>query len=365
VPSEPLKDLLAARIHASGPLNLASYMQEALTHPEHGYYTTRNSIGAKGDFTTAPEISQLFGELIGLWIVDCWHQMGAPETINVIEPGPGRGTLMADALRAIRQVSTMKPAIHLIEVSPRLIALQKELIAPQKEPIDATWHSSFDTVPPGPFILVGNEFFDALPIHQFEKTTDGWAEVVVGMDTKNNRLQRELVPCPTPILVAGPATIEGAPVGSIVETCPAAESIIADISARLAKHGGAALFIDYGYSAPAFGGSLQALYQGQYADPFENPGQADLTAHVNFSALATIAEDAGLARFGPTTQSQFLDRLGLPVRAASLKKNATPDQARDIDLAVHRLMAPDQMGELFKALAIAPAGRLHPAGFAA
>jgi len=333
-------------------------MQEALANPDHGYYTTRNAIGAKGDFTTAPEISQLFGELVGLWIVDCWHQMGAPEAINIVEPGPGRGTLMADAVRAILQVSTMDPAIHLIEVSPRLVALQKERI-------NATWHESLDTVPPGPFILVGNEFFDALPIRQFEKVQEGWAEVAVGINTANQSLQRHLAPCPTPALVAGPENVETAPIGSMVEICPAAESIMADISARLAQHGGAALFLDYGYAEPAFGGSLQALYQGQYADPFEKPGQADLTAHVNFSALANIAKGAGLTSFGPTTQSQFLDRLGLPIRAASLKKNATADQARDIDLAVHRLMAPDQMGELFKVLAVAPSGSVQPAGFAA
>jgi NADH dehydrogenase [ubiquinone] 1 alpha subcomplex assembly factor 7 len=358
VPNAPLKGILMDRIKRDGPIDLATYMQEALAHPEHGYYTTRQAIGSGGDFTTAPEVSQLFGELIGLWIVDCWQQMGSPTPINLIEPGPGRGTLMFDAIRAIHRVSTMAPNVHLVETSPRLIAMQQEKL-------EATWHHTIDTVPQGPFILVANEFFDALPIHQFEKTAKGWTQAVVDASPSGNALKRGLRPCDTPTLTAPPDEFDQAPEGAIVESCPDAESFTTSITERLQRDIGTALFIDYGYATPAFGDSLQALYEGAYADPFAQPGHADLTSHVNFSALATIAKEANIDVHGPVEQGFFLDQLGIQIRAQALKRSANADQSREVDMAVERLTAPVQMGTLFKMFAISSAPEFQPAGFAA
>lgn len=357
MPNAPLKNVLIDRIKRNGPIDLATYMQEALGHPKHGYYTTRNSIGSAGDFTTAPEISQLFGELIGLWIVDCWQQMGSPNQINLIEPGPGRGTLMCDALRVINRLSAMDPNIHLVETSPRLIAIQQEKL-------DATWHSSIDTVPRGPFILVANEFFDALPIHQYQMSPDGWTQAMIGISSPGDELQRMLQPCDQPTLTAPPHNFAQAPLGAIVESCPDAETFTRTIVERLGGDSGAALFIDYGYAKPAYGDSLQALFDGDYADPYQHPGLADLTSHVNFFALATIAHAAGLETYGPIEQGAFLNQLGLAMRADALKKNASAPQARAVDLAAQRLTAPGQMGTLFKVLALSSTTSLHPAGFA-
>ncbi len=356
MPSEPLKDILIDQIRRDGPINLATYMQIALSHPDHGYYSTRDSIGAKGDFTTAPEISQLFGEMIGLWIIDCWHQIGSPATINLIEPGPGRGTLMADIVRTITKGSTLQPQIHLIETSPRLTQIQQEKL-------DAQWHQDLSTVPEGPFILVANEFFDALPIHQFELTEQGWAEVFIDASADGN-LCRALISSDAPRPIVEPADFGTAKTGDIIETCPAAGKFMIDITQRLKRDGGVALFLDYGYGTPAFGDSLQALYDGAYSDPFSHPGQADLTAHVNFAALKTIAEDGGLDGYGPLEQGKFLEQLGLLVRADALRQQAQAAQRAQIDLAVHRLTAPDQMGSLFKVLAVSGSSALHPAGFA-
>jgi NADH dehydrogenase [ubiquinone] 1 alpha subcomplex assembly factor 7 len=356
VPNEPLKDILVNQIRRDGPIDLATYMQIALSHPEYGYYWAQESIGAKGDFTTAPEISQLFGEMIGLWIIDCWHQMGSPATINIIEPGPGRGTLMADIVRTIAKASNMTPEVHLIETSPRLTDIQQETLK-------AHWHPDLSTVPAGPFILVANEFLDALPIRQFEMTKDGWAEVYIEA-TEDGDLKRGLRPSKVPALAAAPANFSGANPGDIVETCPAAAAFMTEIATRLNHDGGVALFLDYGYGTAAFGDSLQALFDGDYADPLDQPGGADITAHVNFASLLNIAKNCGAYGFGPIEQGKFLEQLGLFVRADALKLQASGSQRSLIDLAVHRLTAQDQMGSLFKALAFVGNAELQPAGFA-
>ncbi|MFN3232767.1 MAG: class I SAM-dependent methyltransferase [Alphaproteobacteria bacterium] len=328
-----------AMIKESGPLDLADYMRIALTDPEHGYYTNAAALGADGDFITAPEISQMFGELIGLWVVDTWNRLGSPEDVKLVELGPGRGTLIADALRAIRAASDMPIDLHLVEVNPLLEAEQAKRV-------NAAWWDSIEQVPPGPMILIANEFFDTLPIQQMTKTPDGWRRTVV--KAEGERLIAEPGPSTAPPIWAA----EDFPDGSIIETSEEVISLARLLGRRVHAHGGAALIIDYGNETSAPGSSLQAVSAHVYADPFDDPGQADLTAHVDFQALAEAAITAGAAVAGPVTQNAFLNALGLPARADALKRSANPAQAREIDLAAHRLTAPDQMGTLFKVLAI-------------
>ncbi len=351
-PSNPLKEKMVAMIRDRGPIDLADYMRIALTDPEHGYYMASPALGAEGDFTTAPEISQMFGELIGLWIVDTWMQMRQPQDTVLVELGPGRGTLMADAQRAIEAASDMPINLHLVEASPGLKAEQATRL-------DATWCASLDDVPAGPMILIANEFFDALPIHQRIKTRDGWFTIVVDADANNN-----LVPT-LGALADEPAYADHeTPEGALYEIPAAGIALAEQIAARLTSQRGAALIIDYGPENSAVGNSLQAVQRHDYTDPFADPGRADLTAHVDFEALGTAARAKGATVLGPVTQNHFLNQLGLAQRAAVLKQGATPGQRREVDLAAHRLTAPDQMGTLFKALAIADPTLTALAGFA-
>ena len=263
---------------------------------------------------------------------------------------------MADIARTIAKASTMTPEVHLIETSPRLVDIQQEKLK-------AHWHLDMSTVPAGPFILVANEFLDALPIRQFEMTKDGWAEAFIEA-TDDGTLKRGLKPTAAPVLTAAPANFGDARPGDIVETCPAAEAFVSDIATRLNRDGGVALFLDYGYGTAAFGDSLQALFKGNYADPLDHPGEADITAHVNFKALLNIAKNHNAHGFGPIEQGKFLEQLGLFVRADALKQQASVSQRSLIDLAVHRLTSLDQMGSLFRVAAIASDADLQPAGFA-
>lgn len=385
----PLAEHLRKRIRLAGPITVADYMREALGHPEYGYYRRGGDpLGAAGDFTTAPEISQMFGELIGLWCVDLWERMGAPKPVRLVELGPGRGTLMADALRAARLRPEFLAAIrlHLVEISAALRARQAEALRDAALPAGAPqWHDDFAAVPDGPLLLVANEFFDALPIHQFERTADaGWRERVVTIDAdeadpEGNETPGEpagggfrfaLAP-PGPALgLLEPERLAAAPVGAVAEVCPAALALAEAIGRRVAAFGGGALVCDYGYGAGSdeagagFGDSLQAVRRHRRHDPLADPGTADLTAHVDFGALARAAQRAGATAWGPVPQGQFLDRLGLRLRAAALLKRATPEQARDIRAAVERLLQPAQMGTLFKVLAIVGPGLAGPpAGF--
>ncbi len=307
------------------------------------YYATENPFA---DFTTAPEISQVFGELLGAWAAVVWQAMGSPDPVILAEAGPGRGTLMADALRAIRQTVPAFAAalrLHLIEMSPRLRAIQAERLA------GATWHDRVEDVPGGPLLLLGNEFLDALPIRQFVRTPDGWAERHVAHG------QFVDLPCAAP---------EGAE-GDVVEVCEPARALAAQLGARVARDGGAALFIDYGPEHAAAGDSLQALRDGHPADPLADPGRADLTAHVDFPALAAIAREAGAAVQGPVPQGLFLTRLGLHPRAHRLARGQPVRRAAALLAAAGRLAEPERMGRLFKALAICDP-RLPPLpGFAA
>ena len=285
---------IARMIAATGPIPISHYMALALGHPEHGYYMTRDPLGAGGDFTTAPEVSQMFGELVGLWIADTWIAQGRPSPFILAELGPGRGTLMADALRALRSVPGAIDAadVHFVETSPTLRASQQRLVP------KATWHERLDELPGGPLFLVANEFFDALPIAQYVKTERGWCERHValtdGASEETPHFAPVLAPVATPANVLPPA-MRDAPPGSIGEISPAAAGIAETIGVRLAAHGGAALIIDYGHPRSAAGDTLQALRTHQYVDPFDAPGEADLTAHVDFEALAAAAMRGGAA----------------------------------------------------------------------
>ncbi len=335
-----LAAILAARIGAAGPISLADYMAECLTHPTLGYYTSRDPLGAAGDFTTAPEISQMFGELVGLALAQAWADQGAPAPVSLAELGPGRGTLMADALRATRAVPGFHDAIrlHLVETSPTLREKQSAALAGH----DVTHHDTAATLPDAPLLLIANEFFDALPVRQFVRTGDHWRERVIGLD--GGALTFGLsAPVEVPDLLHRGEVTEG----GLVELCPAAPAIMAEIETRIATHGGAALVVDYG-DWRSLGDTLQALKDHRFDDPLTHPGDADLTAHVDFEALAAAAPRLAASRLTP--QGVFLERLGITLRAQSLARNLT-GQARDAHIAAHRrLTHADEMGNLFKVL---------------
>jgi len=350
----PLKGLLARRIRATGPITVAEFMAECLLHPDHGYYSTRDPLGVSGDFTTAPEISQMFGELLGLCLAQAWMDQGAPARIALTEPGPGRGTLMADMLRATRNVAGFHAAaeVHLIEASPALRAKQAATLK-DHAPV---WHDHFASLPDLPLFLVANEFFDALPIRQFVRDGASWRERVVGLD--GDRLIFGLgAPAPLVALEHRRADTRD---GDLVEICPAAEPVMAEIAARIARLGGAALIVDYG-GWRSRGDTLQALRGHAPDDPLAHPGEADLTAHVDFEALARAA--GGAAHTGLTAQGVLLERLGITARAQALARNLS-GAALDSHLAAHRrLTHPREMGTLFRALALHAPGQPPPPGF--
>jgi NADH dehydrogenase [ubiquinone] 1 alpha subcomplex assembly factor 7 len=357
--SSPLGQRLAERITRSGPVTVADYMAAALGDPDHGYYRHADPLGAQGDFTTAPEISQLFGELIGAWLIDCWDQAGRPERINLVELGPGRGTLMADIMRVARHVPEWLKAaqIHLVEINPRLRQAQQTALAAHAP----QWHESFATIPDGPVMLVANEFLDALPIRQLVFLNGAWRERLVDWNAESGfHFAPSEERSPLSLLVpAGVSPAEGA----IFELSPAVISVGTEIAHRILSQGGAALFVDYGRSESTAGESLQAVRAHRMVKVLENPGGADLSAHVDFALLGRVARDAGAAVAGPVTQGAFLGALGIGIRAERLKRGLAGDAADALDQAVARLTAPEAMGQLFKALAIVPPGGIRPAGF--
>jgi NADH dehydrogenase [ubiquinone] 1 alpha subcomplex assembly factor 7 len=348
----PLADLLVRRIAAGGPMTVADYMAECLLHPAHGYYATRDPFGQKGDFTTAPEISQMFGELLGLCIAQSWLDQGSPAPFTLAELGPGRGTLMADVLRATRAVPGFHAAarVVLVEVSPTLRAVQAATLGTLPK-----WADTAADLPEGPLFLIANEFFDALPIRQFLCTPEGWRERMVGL--VQGRLAFGLsppVPCPDPRFRTDPP-------GTLVEICPQATPVMQALAERIGSHGGTALAIDYG-GWRSRGDTLQALRAHAPDDPLANPGEADLTAHVDFEALARAAP--AIAHTALTDQGALLQRLGIDQRAARLAQGLA-GAACDSHLAAHRrLTHPAEMGSLFKALAFHPHHMPPPPGFA-
>jgi SAM-dependent MidA family methyltransferase len=342
-----LKDDIREIIADEGPISIERFMALALTHPTKGYYTTRNPFGVDGDFVTAPEISQMFGELIGLWAAELWSLIGAPARVRLVELGPGRGALMADALRAARAVPDFFQAIdvHLVEASALLAEKQREALAASGKPV--SWHNNFDEIPPGPAIIIANEFFDALPVRHYLKTRTGWCERLVGLDPEGE-LAFGLSEESEPYIKAE------AEEGEILEISAAAQRLVTRIAARIVTENGAALVIDYGYWRTAFGETLQAVKAHHFVDPLEEPGQADLTTHVDFSALARAASAANARVHGPVEQGAFLAELGIFQRAEALRRHATPEQAEQIDSAVARLAGDGEheMGALFKVLAV-------------
>lgn len=350
----PLLDHIKRRIALSGPISIADFMHEALAHPQYGYYRKQDPFGRAGDFITAPEVSQMFGELIGLWAAVSWQQMGCPPKIDLIELGPGRGTLMADALRAVRNVPGFGDAltVRFVETSPVLRTHQQTAI--MASGIPATWHETFDAIPVRanvPAIVIGNEFFDALPIRQFERGDHGWAERLVGVDANGGELGF-VRGAETPVTDALiPATLRGtAKKGDIYESCAPAIAIADQIARRLNQTHGVALFVDYGHPSSAFGDTLQALKGHEYHPVLSDPGDADLTAHVDFAAIARAMNEAGGRTGAVLTQGTFLKMLGIEQRAELLKQGADEPQAVAIDQALARLVDADQMGTLFKVL---------------
>ena len=348
-----LRDLIIAQIRATGPLPLSDYMQLCLLHPKHGYYTNRQAIGAAGDFTTAPEISQMFGELLGLALAQSWLDQGAPAPFTLAEAGPGRGTLMADALRATRSVPGFHTALslHLVEASPVLRAAQQAAL--QGYPV--TFHDDLSALPASPLFLIANEFFDALPIRQFIRDGDGWRERVVGLEDGALAFGlggRMMVPDLQDRL-------EDTSDGDVVELCQPARTAAAMIGDHIAQHGGVALIVDYG-AARSNGDTFQAVAAHERADPLANPGQADLTAHVDFGALAQATPSASSAL---TPQGVLLERLGITARAQALAAKLQGEALKSHIAAHRRLTHPQEMGTLFQALAFYRQGTPPPPGF--
>ena len=351
-PAASLESEIRRLIAAAGPMPIAEYMRLCLTHPQYGYYINRDPLGSGGDFVTSPEISQMFGELIGLWMAAVWRQMGSPAKVRIVELGPGRGTLMLDALRAAQVVNGFCAAIflHLVELSPALQQVQKRRLEHVGVPIQ--WHDALQDVPGGAAIIVANEFLDALPVHQAVKQADGWHERVVAIAPDGNfAIGAGRDPLPH-FEAAMPRGLRHAPSGAIYEW--RADSVALELGRRMRK-AGAALIIDYGHAKFGLGDTLQAVAAHSFADPLRTPGRADLSAHVDFEALAQCAESMGARIHGPIRQRDLFLRLGIEERAAALKANASTEQAADIEIAFSRLIAGGArgMGELFKAIAIA------------
>jgi NADH dehydrogenase [ubiquinone] 1 alpha subcomplex assembly factor 7 len=328
-----------------------------LQYPDYGYYRRRNPIGREGDFITAPEISQMFGEMIGLWCADVWRQMGQPDKFVLVELGPGRGTLMQDALRATAKVPGFHQALqlYLLESSETLRKIQQEKLV-EHLPI---YIDDLTQLPDLPLIVMANEFFDALPIRQFEKTFQGWCERMVTVD--KNQLGFTLRPLDAMLLQLIPENLREANPGVFFEVSMPSTAILRHLAKHIARNGGAALIIDYGFTEPSGQPTLQAVSKHQYTDVLDDPGEVDLTAHVDFSLLKTVASGQGTIVWGPMGQGEFLQNLGIALRAAQLKQHA--DQANAIDTALKRLTDPTEMGNLFKVLAVTSSRINSVAGF--
>ena len=347
-------DLLVRRLIAqAGPLPVSRFMALALQHPEHGYYRRAAAIGRGGDFITAPEISQVFGELVGLWLAGAWDRAGRPDPCIVCEAGPGRGVLMADALRAIRRLVpefAAAASLHLIETNETLRAIQAGALA-DAAPI---WIDRLDAAPEGPLFLIANEFLDALPVRQFIMTPNGWRERAVALG-ENGTLVFAAVDNPAgAVAAAGFSLPEEAVTGEIREFQPDALDFVDRLSKRLVARGGAALLVDYGGNAPAGRSTLRGIRNHRLVDPLGNMGETDLSADVDFDRLTNSAEAAGASVSGPIGQGALLRSLGIEARRTALRESAPTEKAEAVDSAIDRLVDPAAMGTAFKALALAP-----------
>lgn len=352
---------IAETIASQGPISIAEFMTLSLHDPQGGAYASRNPIGAGGDYITSPEVSQTFGEMCGLWLVQCWHNQKQPKKPMLVELGPGRGTMIRDVLRTFHSAARKflnEAEVVLVEASPVLEAMQREALKDSPAPV--RWVKSFsDIVVDRPLYLLANEFFDCLPIHQYLKTEYGWCEKMVG--AKDDALILGLKQLPVPDAVLPPG-FENAPMGGVYETNPGAEAIMGDIGRGIAAHGGAALVIDYGYTAPAYAETLQAIKRHKYADVLSAPGSCDLSAHVDFSALLRAGGVEGVMTSGPVDQGDFLAELGIEIRAQRLIL-ANANDAKIIVDGVKRLIDPKAMGALFKAVALTRKSDGAPPGF--
>ncbi|MDQ2634521.1 MAG: class I SAM-dependent methyltransferase [Pseudomonadota bacterium] len=353
-----LGEKIAGLIRAAGPISVADYMAICLFDPEDGYYTTREPFGVRGDFVTAPEVSQMFGELLGIWLAEAWRAAGKPAPATIAEIGPGRGTLMKDIARTMRRIApdlAARASFALVEASPRLASVQQQTLR-DSGPL-FTWHPTLDTLPAAPLFIAGNEILDALPFRQFVRKGGKWLERAIGLDAED-AFQFGIG---TASLAAEslPTAATDAPEGTIFEIAPAREAMMSAIAGHIATHGGAGLFFDYGHLEPGLGDTFQAVRKHKSEGVFDNPGEADLTSHVDFSALAAIARSHGLEAH-MTTQAEFLLGMGLLDRAGRLGQAADGPARQKITADVERLAGPDQMGDLFKVLAILPRGLAVP-----
>ena len=354
--SPSLPELIDMQIRTTGPMSVATYMGLCLTHPTKGYYRNADPLGASGDFVTAPEISQMFGELIGFFFVNLWQQMGSPKEFTLLELGPGRGTLMADILRVACRAEGFRDALDL-----RLFETNLALIAEQNarlEAYGAKWIDGFDKVGPGPLLVVANEFFDALPIRQFVRGDQGWHERMVGLVDGQRRFGLNPTPIPASAM---PEVVADAEPNAVLEVGLASGEVMNRLATTISTQGGAILAIDYGYARTQTGETLQGVRRHQYADVLDAPGEVDISAHVDFEALGTVAKGAGLMVQPLASQGQFLTRMGINQRASALIA-ANPGMADELATAKARLVAPEQMGNLFKAFCAASPG-LQPPGF--
>lgn len=353
-----LLPIIRDKILAEGPISIADYMALALSHPEHGYYTTRNPFGVRGDFVTAPEISQIFGEMVGIWTAATWSQLGGGP-VSLVELGPGRGTLMADVLRATKSIPDFHNAItiHMVETSPTLAHVQYMRLRDEHPRIE--WVDSVDELPQSKMLFVANEFFDALPIKQHVMTDEGMRERRVGWNAEKQVL--EFVLGDAGLMLAKSSS--KIPAGTVMEQSPASKAVMRQIATRMKANGGAALIIDYGYLGDAHRDTLQAVKTHLFHPVLEAPGEADITAHVDFMSLMHIAESAGNKAWGIATQGTFLRRIGAELRLEMLLKNAPQEQRESLIAGLARLMSPQAMGDLFKVMAVTHDARIEPAGF--
>ena len=350
----PLLDVVRQRIAEQGPVPVHDYVRLCLEHPLHGYWQRAHTLGRSGDFITAPEISQVFGELIGIWLIVAWQALGQPAPLRLVELGPGRGTLMRDALRATRIARGFLEAatLHLVEISESLRLKQQHALSDLQMP--KAWHDGLHQVPDGAAIVIGNEFLDALPVRQLISCNGAWHERMIAVGP-NGVLQFQTGPHADDLQIENASTS-----GTVLELRPGEDALLDLLGKRSTPF--LSLFIDYGPAAPAYGDTLQAVRGHAYADPLSEPGTADLTAHVQFGHLAGKAKARGLAAHGPITQTEFLGSLGIVERAGRLM-TANPGCAGEIEAAVQRLISPSGMGSLFKVLLISSPGLPPPVPF--
>jgi NADH dehydrogenase [ubiquinone] 1 alpha subcomplex assembly factor 7 len=357
----PLAQIMTDMIAADGPMPVDRFFALALGHPEHGYYMGRDPFGRAGDFITAPEVSQMFGELIGIWCAAGWQMMDAPAEWNLIELGPGRGTLMADAIRACSVMPGLRDGmtVHLVEMSPELRKVQGETL--KRAGAEPVWHDRLEDVPDAPSLIIANEFFDALPIQQIQKQTGRWHERVVGLG-EDGALAFGVAADAVPVALV-PAWAKDADDGAIAELSPVRETAAKEIGRRITQHMGAALIIDYGHTHSGVGDTLQAIAKHQFADVLARPGEADITSHVDFEALSVAITSQGAKAYGPVTQGEFLVKMGLREREEMLRKRADARARIRLSKGAQRLVAGNQMGQLFKVLAVTHPDMPKPAPF--